>query len=497
MRILQVSAELFPLLKTGGLADIAGALPLALTAAGQDARVLLPGFPAIVAGVRDLAPVAAFEAPWGEGFGLRLGHIDIDGTPGIAAYVIDAPALYGRPGNPYEDASRQPYGDNHRRFALLGWAAAQLAQGLDPQWQPEVVHAHDWHAALAPAYLHFARQSGAPHVGSVFTVHNLAYQGIFAPWHFAELGLPGSAFQMDGLEYHGQISFMKGGLYFADRLTTVSPTYALEIQTPEQGCGLDGLLRQRSAALRGILNAVDDKVWNPAADAALVQGYHTPEGRHMAGKARCKSVLQHQLGLAERPDAPLFIVVSRLTEQKGLHLVLGGLDALLAQGGQLALLGSGEAWLEEAFRQRAAAAPQSVAVTIGYNETLAHQMFGAGDVTLVPSLFEPCGLTQMYGLKYGALPLVRRVGGLADTVVDSSLEDLASGEATGFVFDRFDAADYARALRRAFALYDRGPDWRRVRGNAMRRPADWATAAAQYIDVYRQSIKQPSSGSAP
>ncbi|MET3462391.1 glycogen synthase GlgA [Variovorax atrisoli] len=497
MRILQVSAELFPLLKTGGLADIAGALPLALTAAGQDARVLLPGFPAIVAGVRDLAPVAAFEAPWGEGFGLRLGHIDIDGTPGIAAYVIDAPALYGRPGNPYEDASRQPYGDNHRRFALLGWAAAQLAQGLDPQWQPEVVHAHDWHAALAPAYLHFARQSGAPHVGSVFTVHNLAYQGIFAPWHFAELGLPGSAFQMDGLEYHGQISFMKGGLCFADRLTTVSPTYALEIQTPEQGCGLDGLLRQRSAALSGILNAVDDKVWNPAADAALVQGYHTPEGRHMAGKARCKSVLQHQLGLAERPDAPLFIVVSRLTEQKGLHLVLGGLDALLAQGGQLALLGSGEAWLEEAFRQRAAAAPQSVAVTIGYNETLAHQMFGAGDVTLVPSLFEPCGLTQMYGLKYGALPLVRRVGGLADTVVDSSLEDLASGEATGFVFDRFDAADYARALRRAFALYDRGPDWRRVRGNAMRRPADWATAAAQYIDVYRQSIKQPSSGSAP
>jgi len=497
MRILQVSAELFPLLKTGGLADIAGALPLALTAAGQDARVLLPGFPAIVAGVRDLAPVAAFEAPWGEGFGLRLGHIDIDGTPGIAAYVIDAPALYGRPGNPYEDASRQPYGDNHRRFALLGWAAAQLAQGLDPQWHPEVVHAHDWHAALAPAYLHFARQSGAPHVGSVFTVHNLAYQGIFAPWHFAELGLPGSAFQMDGLEYHGQISFMKGGLYFADRLTTVSPTYALEIQTPEQGCGLDGLLRQRSAALSGILNAVDDKVWNPAADAALVQGYHTPEGRHMAGKARCKSVLQHQLGLAERPDAPLFIVVSRLTEQKGLHLVLGGLDALLAQGGQLALLGSGEAWLEEAFRQRAAAAPQSVAVTIGYNETQAHQMFGAGDVTLVPSLFEPCGLTQMYGLKYGALPLVRRVGGLADTVVDSSLEDLASGEATGFVFDRFDAADYARALRRAFALYDRGPDWRRVRGNAMRRPADWATAAAQYIDVYRQSIKQPSSGSAP
>ncbi|MDP9876778.1 starch synthase [Variovorax boronicumulans] len=488
MRILQVSAELFPLLKTGGLADIAGALPLALMAAGQEARALLPGFPAIVAGVRDLAPVAEFTAPWGERFGLRAGHVAIAGAPPIPTYVIDAPALYDRPGNPYEDTTRQPYGDNHRRFALLGWAAAQLAQGLDPGWRPDIVHAHDWHAALAPAYLAFARRAGGPRTGSVFTVHNLAYQGVFAPWHFAELGLPAPAFHMNGLEYHGQISFMKGGLYFADQLTTVSPTYALEIQTPEQGCGLDGLLRQRSNVLSGILNAVDDQVWNPSTDAALVQGYQTPEGRHMAGKARCKSVLQRQLGLAERPDAPLFIVVSRLTEQKGLHLVLGGLDTLLAQGGQLALLGSGEGWLEEAFRQRAAAAPASVSVTIGYDETLAHQLFGAGDVTIVPSLFEPCGLTQMYGLKYGSLPLVRRVGGLADTVVDCTLEDMASGAATGFVFDRFEDADYDRALRRAFALYERAADWRRVRGNAMRRPADWGTAAAQYIDVYQRAL---------
>ncbi|QFZ82135.1 glycogen synthase GlgA [Variovorax paradoxus] len=488
MRILQVSAELFPLLKTGGLADIAGALPLALMAAGQDARALLPGFPAIVAGVRDLAPVAEFTAPWGERFGLRAGHVAIAGAPPLPTYVIDAPALYDRPGNPYEDTTRQPYSDNHRRFALLGWAAAQLAQGLDPAWRPDVVHAHDWHAALAPAYLAFARRAGGARTGTVFTVHNLAYQGLFAPKHFAELGLPPSAFHMNGLEYHGQVSFMKGGLCFADQLTTVSPTYALEIQTPEQGCGLDGLLRQRSNVLSGILNAVDDQVWNPSTDAALVQGYQTPEGRHMAGKARCKSLLQRQLGLAERADAPLFIVVSRLTEQKGLHLVLGGLDRLLAQGGQLALLGSGEGWLEDAFRQRAAAAPESVSVTIGYDEALAHQLFGAGDVTLVPSLFEPCGLTQMYGLKYGSLPLVRRVGGLADTVVDCTLEDMASGAATGFVFDRFEDADYDRALRRAFALYGRAADWRRVRANAMRRPADWGAAAAQYIDVYQRAL---------
>jgi starch synthase len=484
MRILQVSAELFPLLKTGGLADVAGALPLALLAAGQDVRVLLPGFPAIVAGVVDSRPVAEFAAPWGEPVRLRLGRIPIDGALAIPAYVIDAPWLYDRPGNPYEDPSRQPYGDNHRRFALLGWAAAQLARELDPGWRPEVVHAHDWHAGLAAAYLAFALPDGRPRVASVFTVHNLAYQGLFAPWHFSELGLPPAAFSVNGLEFHGQLSFMKGGLCFADRITTVSPTYSREIQTPEQGFGLDGLLRSRSHVLSGILNAVDDQVWNPAIDTLIPQRYDT---RHMTGKARCKAALQEALGLAPQPDAPLFVVVSRLTEQKGLHLVLEGLDALLAQGGQLALLGSGDAELEASFRQRATGAPRSVSVTLGYSEALAHRLFAGGDVTLVPSLFEPCGLTQMYGLKYGSLPLVHRVGGLADTVVDATLEDMASGDATGFAFDAFDAAGCARAVRRAFALYRRPADWRAVRAQAMSRPADWGTAAARYLDVYAEA----------
>jgi len=488
MRILQVSAEIFPLLKTGGLADIAGALPVALAAAGEDIRVLLPGFPAILAGVTDLTPVAEFSAPWGDRAGLRHGRMAMPGAPteqALHAYVIDAPALYDRPGNPYEDSHRQPYGDNHRRFALLSWAAVRLAQGIDPQWQPEVVHAHDWHAALVPAYLSFIRASQGLRVGSVFTVHNLAYQGVFPPWNFADLGLPDSAFQMNGLEYHGQVSFMKAGLHYADQITTVSPTYAREIQTSEQGCGLDGLLRARAGTLTGILNAVDDAVWNPATDALLPQPYDV---QRIAGKAACKAALQKTLGMAVAPDKPLFVVVSRLSEQKGLHLVLGGLDELLAQGGQLALLGSGDGWLEEAFRQRAAAAPESVSVTIGYDESMAHRLFGASDVTLVPSLFEPCGLTQMYGLRYGSLPLVRRVGGLADTVVDCTLEDMASDQATGFVFDDFTPAGYSRALRRAFALYARPADWRRVRANAMRRPADWATAAAQYIEVYRKTL---------
>jgi starch synthase len=483
MRILQVSAELFPLLKTGGLADVAGALPIALTAAGQDARVLLPGFPAIRAGLLDAAPVAGFSAPWGERATLLAGRIEVAGAPDIPAYVIDAPGLYDRPGNPYEDASRKPYDDNHRRFALLGFAAAQLAQGLDPAWQPELVHAHDWHAGLAPAYLAFSGAAGR--VASVFTIHNLAYQGVFAPWHFGGLGLPDRAFAIEGLEYHGQLSFMKAGLFFANQLTTVSPTYAGEIQTPEQGYGLDGMLRARAGALTGILNAVDDEIWNPARDAQLPQPYDV---RRPGGKALCKAALQQQLGLAVAPDAPLFVLVSRLTEQKGLHLVLSGLDALVAPGGQLALLGSGDAWLEEAFRQRAAAQPESVSATFGYDEAFAHRIFGGGDVTLVPSLFEPCGLTQMYGLKYGALPLVHRVGGLADTVVDTTLEDMAEGSATGFCFDDFNEAGYARALRRAFALYARPADWRRVRAAGMRRPADWGSAAAHYIDVYEKAL---------
>lgn len=488
MRILQASAELFPLLKTGGLADIAGALPVALAASGEDVRVLLPGFPAIFAGVTGLIPVAEFSAPWGDRARLHYGRIAIPGAPpeqALHAYVIDAPALYDRPGNPYEDSQRQPYGDNHRRFALLGWTAARLAQGLDPQWQPDIVHAHDWHAALAPAYLAFGRASHGRRVGSVFTVHNLAYQGVFPPWNFADLGLPDAAFQINGLEYHGQVSFMKSGLYYADQITTVSPTYAQEIQTPDQGCGLDGLLRGRAGTLTGILNAVDSAVWNPATDALLPQNFDV---RRTGGKALCKAALQAALGLEVTPDKPLFVVVSRLSEQKGLHLVLGGLDELLAQGGQLALLGSGDGWLEEAFRRRAAATPESVSVTIGYDESMAHRLFGASDVTLVPSLFEPCGLTQMYGLRYGSLPLVRRVGGLADTVVDCTLEDMASDHATGFVFDDFTPAGYSRALRRAFSLYARPSDWRRVRANAMRRPADWATAAAQYIEVYRKAL---------
>ncbi len=488
MKILQVSAEIFPLLKTGGLADIAGALPAALKAAGCEPRLLLPGFAPILGDLQGAQPLCELLAPWGERVTLLWGQL---AALDMVAYVIDAPHLYSRPGNPYEDANRQPYADNHRRFALLGFVAAQLARGLDGDWQPQVLHCHDWHAALAPAYMAFqspqmSRQLSPkpPRVASVYTVHNLAYQGVFSAHHFGDLGLPDLAFSVDGLEFHGQISFMKAGLYYADRISTVSPTYAREIQTPEQGCGLDGLLRVRADVLSGILNAVDGAVWNPASDPLIPFLF---DARKPAGKARCKAAVQQSLGLALDAEVPLFGVVSRLTEQKGLHWVLAGLDALIAQGGQLVLLGSGEGAMEEAFRARAAAHPESVAVRIGYDESFAHNIFAASDVTLVPSRFEPCGLTQMYGLKYGSLPLVHRVGGLADTVVDCSLEDLADGSANGFVFNDFTQAAFDRAVRRAFALFAQRPEWNRVRARAMRQDLGWQHAAAQYVALYQSA----------
>ena len=481
MNVLQVTAEIFPLLKTGGLADVAGALPAALNHVGCDVRVLLPGFEPITADLQSPTLLARLTTPWGERVVLRQGVL---ATLGIQAYVIDAPHLYHRPGTPYDDVQRQPFHDNHRRFAALGWVASLLACGLDTGWQPAIVQSHDWHAALTSAYLAFGPVEGR-RVASIYTVHNLAYQGVFAPIHFFDLGLPPYAFAVNGVEFHGQVSFMKAGLYFADHITTVSPTYAREIQTPEQGCGLDGLLRSRAGEISGILNGVDEAVWNPAADAAIDSPF---DAKKPAGKARCKAALQQSLGLSVQPDAPLFGVVSRLTEQKGLHLVLKVLDELLAQGGQLVVLGTGEAELEAAFLARAAANPKAVSVRIGYDEAYAHRIFAGTDVTLVPSRFEPCGLTQMYGLKYGSLPLVHGVGGLADTVVDCALEHLADGTANGFVFNAFNEHALARAVARAMALYRRPTEWRAVRQRAMQQDLGWDKAATQYLALYQHLV---------
>ena len=483
LRVLHVGAEIFPLLKTGGLADVLGALPAALRHAGADARVLLPAFPSLAAALVDVREVAQLALPWGGAAAhLLAGRFAASALKSVPVYLLRHDALYGRDGNPYSDASGAAYADNHRRFALLGLAATRLAEGLDPDWLPQVVHGHDWHAGLAPAYLSFSRAAGASRAASVYTVHNLAYQGQFPSSVFGELGLPAAAYTLHGVEFHGQVSFMKAALHYADRITTVSPTYAHEIQQAELGCGFDGLLRERSAVLSGILNGVDEAVWNPADDTAIARPY---SAERIAGKAACKAALQRECGLDVQTAAPLFTVVSRLTEQKGLNLVAEALPAIVERGGQLVVLGSGDAALEAAFARAANAHSRQVALRQGYDEALSHRIFAGSDVTLVPSRFEPCGLTQLYALKYGSLPLVRRTGGLADTVVDCTLEDLADERATGFVFERFDAADLTRALRRAFALWARSRDWRTVRSRAMAQHFGWDAAAAGYLALYR------------
>jgi starch synthase len=319
----------------------------------------------------------------------------------------------------------------------------------------------------------------------VYTVHNLAFQGNFPAEVFDELDLPRDFYQVEGLEFHQQVSFMKAGLHYANRITTVSPTYAVEIQGEEQGCGFDGVLRARSAVLHGILNGVDDRVWDPARDPQIPERY---KPARMAGKLGCRTALQLEFGLTSQQNAPLFGMVSRLTEQKGLNLVLAGLADLLDLGGQLVVLGDGDAELEGALRAAAALHPHSVAVRLDFDEALAHRIIAGADVILVPSRFEPGGLTQLYGLKYGTLPLVRRVGGLADTVVDCSLENLSDGIATGFVFERFDVYDYASALRRAFVLFRRPRDWRQVQQRAVTRDFGWGASAAQYVGVYRRIV---------
>ena len=451
MRILQVSSELFPLLKTGGLADVAGALPAALGAQGCDVRPLLPGFPAVCDGLLEAQPIGNFTTPWGERIEVALGQLPGLGIAGQAlkAYVLMAPGLYDRPGNPYHDAQQHAYADNHRRFAALGWGAAHLAYGLDSVWNPQLVHCHDWHAGLAPACI--ALWDSPHRVPSLFTIHNLAYQGCFDAGCFPELGLPASAFSVSGLEFYGQVSFMKAALVYANHISTVSPTYAGEIQTPEQGFGLDGLLRSRAAQLSGILNGVDSSVWDPKCDALLA---HTFDVRKLTGKALNKAHLQAETGLDLLPDAPLFTLVGRLTEQKGLPLVLSGIEEIVDGGGQLLVLGSGDAALEHALAAQARAYPGRLAVR----------------------------------LDYGSLPLVRRIGGLADTVVDADLETLEDGSATGFVFDAFDSTPYRRALRRAFALYRRRADWNRVRQNGMRIASGWEDSARQYRDLYASLI---------
>lgn len=482
MKVLHVAAEVFPLIKTGGLADVLGALPQALVEAGAEVRLVLPGLPAIKQGVARQTLLCEIGAAFGAGkVSLWLGAL-----PGhdIPVYVVDAPYLYQRLGNPYLAADGSEWSDNAQRFALLGWVAAHLAAGeLDPAWCPDVLHAHDWHAAMACAYV---AAHPASTVATVFTVHNLAYQGLFDEGDFHLLGLPARLLTPAGLEFHGQFSFMKAGLTYAHRVTTVSPSYAAEMATPEFGCGLDGVVRERGADVSGILNGVDSTIWNPAQDEEIAAPYSSTA---LSGKLKCKAALQKALGLDIAPKAPLFGIVSRLTSQKGLDLILATLPTLLADGAQLAVQGSGDPALERAFVAACHAHPGQVAVRLGYDEAFAHQMMAGADVMLVPSRFEPCGLTQLYALRYGTVPLVRRVGGLADTVVDADSDAVQRDEATGFMFGSATPAALAAAVRHAVKAYAKPKLWHQIMLRGMTQRFSWDVAAQSYMALYRDVLQ--------
>jgi len=471
-QVLSVTSECVPLVKTGGLADVAGALPGALAGQSVTMKTLLPGYPAVL----DHGPMGPAVAEF-HGFGGKLSVQPMQ-AGGLDMLVLVAPHLYARRGGPYLDTDGRDYADNPERFAALSYVAAALAETGAGGWRPDILHCHDWQAGLAPLY---ARQlPAARRPASVLTVHNIAFHGLAPAERIAGLRLPLSDFTPRGYEFYGQVSALKAGLVYGDRITTVSPTYARELTTPAFGMGLDGVIRQRAGDLTGILNGIDTATWDPRSDPA-VHAYRGP-----AGKARNRAALLDEFGLPETPG-PLAIVVSRLSEQKGLDLLADAVPELLQRGGALALLGSGDAGLEARWRALAGAHDR-VAVKIGYDEALSHRMMAGADAILVPSRFEPCGLTQLYGLRYGTLPVVTRTGGLADTVIDANAAALSAGCATGLQFAPGDGAALSAALTRLCDLFGDGETWRRMQQNAMHHPVGWDRSAAAYAALYEELV---------
>ena len=473
MKTLHICSELYPLVKTGGLADVLGALPFAQKQAGMDVRVVLPLYPSVAEKIGETGHVAYHHTFAGD---IEIRYADYNG---VGLYLIDAPQLYRRDGNPYHDQYYADYGDNYLRFGLLGWVGASLAAGADSWWKPDLVHGHDWQSGLAFAYL----QAWDIPVKTVFTIHNIAYAGIFSGHHLAELGLPAYMYGTYGLEFYGQMSYLKAGLYYADHITTVSPTYAREITLPEHGYGFHGLLGERAAQgrLSGILNGVDDATWNPATDTNIAKPY---QPNQMQGKRVDKHTLQQTYNLPTDDSVPLLVMITRLTEQKGADILLAAAETLLARPLQLAVLGTGSPDLEAAFRDLEARHPDKVGVRITYNEALSHQMIAGGDVILVPSRFEPCGLTQLYGLKYGTLPLVRETGGLADTVTNTQPDTLANKTATGFTFYDPTPDALLSTVGRMLESWHNPKQWAAIRTTAMAQDNSWHKAAEAYDALY-------------
>ena len=478
MQVLAVTPEIFPLIKTGGLADVTGALPVALAGQGVATRTLVPGYPVVMKAFKKKKALHQYAS-------LQGGKVSVYGATvaGLDLLVLDAPHLYDRVGGPYGDVTGADWPDNWRRFAALSQAGADIAAGTIAGYRPDLVHVHDWQSAMTLAYMRYGEAVGVP---SVITVHNLAFQGQFGASIFGGLGLPATAMGLDGVEYYGGVGFLKAGLQAAWAITTVSPTYAQEIRLPEFGMGLDGLINMRSVDLYGIVNGIDVDIWNPETDAHLLATYSQ---KTLKNRKANKRAVEVRVSL-EHDDGPIICVVSRLTWQKGMDTLISALDGLVASGARLAVLGAGDAALEGAFLAAAARHRGRVGAVIGYDEGLSHLMQGGCDAIVIPSRFEPCGLTQLYGLRYGCVPLVARTGGLADTVIDANEAAMAAGVATGFQFEPANAGSLLHAVRRMVAAHSEPSLWTAMQRQGMKSDVSWDRSARKYVDLYKSLLSR-------
>ena len=471
MTVLSVTSEIFPLVKTGGLADVTGSLPKALKSLGVETTSLVPGYPRVMEQVKSALPLLVFQDLLGER--ATLLHTRIDN---LNLFILDAPSLYDRAGGPYVDENGIDHQDNWKRFAALSLAAAEIACGALPGWQPDLVHTHDWQTALTSVYM---REMGSM-TPVVITIHNIAFQGQFSASLLGPLRLPPSSYSMSRLEYYGDISFLKGGLTTADAITTVSPTYAREILTPRFGMGMDGVLNERVSVLRGIVNGIDLDVWDPATDPYLPRNYDINSLRR---KRENRAVLMAKLGLDD-DEGPVFSAISRLTWQKGMDMLADTADEIIWNGGKLIVFGQGDHDVEQHLLRTAERYPGRMAVRIGYDEPMAHLIQAGSDSIVQPSRFEPCGLTQLYALRYGCVPVVSRTGGLSETIIDANDAAMSARVATGFQFHPVNSDGLRLALRRAVHAFADRKNWARLQNQGMKAKFSWERSAQQYAAVY-------------
>lgn len=477
MQVLSVASEMFPFIKTGGLADVTGALPHALASHGIFVRSMLPCYPALKS---RLSAKSSIVHLYNDLFGGPASIIEAQ-MEGHHLLLLDAPHLFERAGGAYGDDGGGDWADNWARFAAFARAAADVAAGVIQGWKPDVVHAHDWQAAMTLAYMRYDERPAAP---SVMTVHNLAFQGRFPAGTFPQLKLPPEAMAIDGVEYFGGVGYLKAGLQAASVITSVSPTYVQEIRTPEFGMGLDGLLNGRENDLFGILNGIDTSDWDPETDRHLAATF---SARTLQRRAANRRVLLDRFQLDD-DGSPLLCVISRLTWQKGMDILAAEIARIVGLGAQLAVLGSGDSALEGAFIAAASRHHGRVGVVTGYDEALAHLLQGGADAILIPSRFEPCGLTQLYGLRYGCIPMVSRTGGLADTIIDANHAALSAGVATGFQFNPGSGDAIVEAVHRLIAVHRNRSAWTSLQRQAMKTDVSWNASASEYAQLFRSLV---------